>query len=147
MNFTTGGIGAAALILFILFWKRDIFATFRLILAIVGVCLIASAAAGALGFNLLLTIVQWVENLLSDLTNALIGVRVGALLLLLVLGVEVFVSLHPKNKASKHAGWAGVGLVLVLLVGVSQLPALSHIPGDIRQGVSNAQTSVQSGGH
>lgn len=147
MNLSIAGIGLACLVLFFLLHRKDAAPTFRLVLALVGTCLIADAAASAMGFNLLLDVVRWIEGLLSWVTLHVIGIAAGPELLLLILGFEVVWALHPKHKTGKNVGWAAIGLVLVLLVGVAQFPALNHIPGDIRQGVDNARTSIQSGGH
>lgn len=148
MNLSIAGIGLACLVLFFLLHRKGALPTVRAVLALVGTCLIADAAAGALGFNLLLDAVRWVEDVLSWITLKVTGLAAGPLVLFLGLGFEVAWSLWPKNTTGKHTGWAAIGLVLVLLVGVAQFPALSHIPGDIRQGVQQAQTSFQAGrGH
>lgn len=143
MNLTIAGIGAALLVLFFVLHFLGIFATIRAACAFAGVCLIAGAAAGAAGFDFVTGIVAWVEGLLSDVTQWLVGVRIGALVLVIPLLAIFIHDMHPKNKAGKRTGWAGIALALVLIVGVAQIPALGKIPGDVRSGFQ----SVQTGGH
>ena len=145
MNLTIAGIGAALLVIFAVFHFLRIFPTIRAVCAFAGVCLVAAAAAGAVGFDFVIVVVTWVENLLSDLTQWLLGVRIGALVLVIPLIAIFLHDLHPKNKAGQRTGWAGVALALVLIAGVAQIPVLSRIPGDLRTGVTNARTSIQSG--
>ncbi len=145
MNATLAEIGAGLLALFALLQWQHILPTVRTFAGFVGVCLIAAGATGALGFDLVINLVKWVESLLSDLTNWLFHVRVGALVLVIFLGGFVLINLHPKNKTHKHTGLAAIALALVLLVGVAQIPALSNIPPSVRSGVSNAQSTVNGG--
>jgi hypothetical protein len=148
MNLTIAGIGAALLVIFAVLHFLRIFPTIRAACAFAGVCLVAGAAAGAAGFDFVIVVVSWVESLLSDLTQWLIGVRIGALVLAIPLVIVFIHDMHPKNSASKRTGWAGIALALVMIAGVAQIPVLSRIPGDLRTGVTNARTSIQSGqGH
>ena len=147
MTITLGGLGVAFLVLWFLLHKAGRLPTTAAVLAFTGVCLIAGAAAGAVGFNLLIKGVQLLESLLSDLTNLLIGQRVGPLILVLICGFTFVVGLHPKNKADKRTGLAGAALALILIAGVAQFPVLNGIPASVRNGVGNAQTSIQGGGH
>lgn len=139
MNATLAEVGAALLAVFAVCYFLNIFATIRAAAAFVGICLVASAATGSLGFDLIIRVLTWIEGLLSDLTGLLVGVRVGPLVLLVIFGAIFIHDLHPKNNAGKRTGWAGIALGLVMLIGVSQIPAVSHIPGDVRTGVQNAQ--------
>lgn len=147
MTITLGGLGVAFLVLWFLLHKAGKASTTAAILGFTGVCLVAGSAGAAVGFNLLIKGVQLIENLLSDLTNLLIGQRVGALVLVLICGFTFVAGLHPKNKADKKTGLAGIALALLLIVGVAQFPALNNIPAAVRNGVGNAQTSIQGGGH
>ena len=147
MTITLGGLGVAFLVLWFLLHKAGKAPTTAAVLAFTGICLIAGTAAGAVGFDLLIKGVQLLENLLSDLTYLLIHQRVGALALVLICGFTFVMGLHPKNKADKKTGLAGIALALLLIVGVAQFPALNNIPAAVRNGVGNAQSSIQSGGH
>lgn len=147
MNLTIAAIGGGLIVLFVVFHLLGILPTTRAAFVFAGICLVAGAAAGAAGFDFVIVLVTWVESLLSDITQWLIGVRLGPLILLIGSGAFFIHDLHPKHGAGKRTGWAAITLALVLIVGVAQVPALSHIPGDIQQGVNNARTSVQTGGH
>lgn len=143
MDLTLAGIGLAALVLFAIFHWRDYFRGIRAVLAFGGIILVAGAASGALGFNLLIKLVTWIEALLSDLTYAAIHLRAGAFVLFLFLGAWFAIDMHPKNKASRATGWVGLALAIVIIVGVPQLPWLQKVPPAVRNGVQNAQTTVQ----
>jgi len=145
MNMTLAEIGAGLLAFDLLCHWLRIFATLRAIAGFVGVCLLAAAASGALGFDLLLKLVTFVESLISDLTGWLFHVRVGALVLVIVLGGFVLYNLHPKNTTHRHAGLAAIALALVLVAGVAQIPWLNNIPAGVRSGVGNAQSAVNGG--
>lgn len=139
MNATLAEIGAGLLGVFAVCYFLRIFATLRAAAAFVGICLVASAASGALGFDLVIRLITWTEGLVSDLTGWLLGVRIGPLILLVITGAIFIHDMHPKNNAGKRTGWAGIALGLVMIVGVAQIPAVNHIPGDVRTGVSHVQ--------
>jgi hypothetical protein len=145
MNLTLGAIGLGLLVGWWVCHFLGIFATLRACAAFVGTCLIAGAATGALGFDIVIKAVTWVEGWISDLTYALVHVRAGGLVLLIIFGAIFLYDLHPKHNAGKRTGFAGIALALVLIVGVAQIPALNGVPSDVRTGVSNAQTATQGG--
>lgn len=145
MNLSLAEWGVALLAVFGLCMWLKIFTAFRIFCGFVGTCLVAAAASGALGFDLVIKGVTLVESLLSDLTAWLFHVRAGALVLLIVLGGFTVYSIHPKNPTHRHAGLAAIGLALVLIVGVAQIPAVNGVPSDVRSGVGNAQTAVNGG--
>jgi hypothetical protein len=142
MNASLAEIGAGLLVVFGVLYFLGVFTTIRAACAFVGICLVAGAATGSLGFDLVIRCVAWVESLISDLTHDLIHVRIGALVLLLVCGLIFLHDMHPKQGARKRTGWAGIALGLVMIVGVAQIPAVNHVPADVRSGVTNVQHSA-----
>ena len=138
------GLGVLMLVLFGVFYVLGIFATVRAILAFVGTCLIGTV--GFLG-GALHAIALWVSNLAASVTGWAFAAPVGGLVLVVIAGVIFIHDLHPKNSAGKRTGFAGIALALVLIAGVAQIPALNGIPASVRNGVGNAQSSINSGGH
>jgi hypothetical protein len=143
MSFLAGlslaALGLVCLVLFATFYWLKIFAATRAILGFIGICLLGlNGVAG----GILTTITTWVASLLGVATGALFGVEIGALLLLIPVGVMFIHDLHPKNSAGTRTGWAGIALAVLLVTGVSGFQGLNAIPGAVRTGVTNVQTSL-----
>lgn len=131
------GLGLLMLVLFGVFYWLSIFATIRAILAFIGTCLIGTA--GFLG-GALHAVAVWMANLASSATSWGTGIALGGLSLTIIAGVVFIHDLHPKHTAGKRTGWAGVFLAALLIAGVSGIQALNNVPGNVRNGVTNART-------
>src|ERR1035441_3908084 len=142
MSHSGAGLGVALLVAFLVFHYLGIFTTIRAVLAIIGLCLLGAAG---FGLNLLVVVTTWLQGLVGDITHWIFGVRFPAALFIILVLILIY-DLHPKNKAGKRTAWVGVFVVLLMLGGVAGFPAVHNIPNDIRRGVENAQTAVQSGG-
>jgi hypothetical protein len=132
-------IGLICLVLFGTFYWLKIFATTRAILAFVGVCLLG---AGGIAGRIFTDITTWVAHLLGIATQLAFGVQAGALLLLIPVGAMFLYDLHPKHSAGTRTGWAGIALAVLLVTGLSGIQGLNAIPGAVRTGVTNVQTSL-----
>lgn len=137
---TTGGVGAACLVLFTLFHWLSIFAKGRAVLAFLGVLLIGSTGVVS---GLMHSAAAWTASLLDNATAWAFGFAVPGLLAL-VLGAVLIHDLHPKHTAGKRTGWIAIALAAVIATGVSGITALDHLPSATRHGVNNARTAITS---
>lgn len=136
------GIGVLMLILFgVLYWLA-IFATIRAILAFLGTILIGYAGWAGRAVH---TGTMWLVHLGNSMTGWALGVAIFGTALTLVAAVIFVHDLFPRNGARKRTGWAGVALALLLLAGVSGIPALNGIAPGIRHAVTSVRT-IGNGG-
>ena len=140
-SLTVNGIGVLMLILFGVFYFLGIFATLRAVLAFVGTCILGTA--GFIG-SALSAAGTWLVNLANSGTSWAFGIGLGGTALVIITGVIFVHDLMPKHTAGKRTGWAGVFLAVLLVAGVSGIPALNHLPGQVQKGVSNAKHVVGS---
>ena len=131
------GIGVLLLLLFGLFFWLSIFATVRAVLAFTGTILIGFS--GWLG-HALHTGTLWVAHVANDATGWAFSAAIGGTALTIVAGVIFVHDLLPRHGARKRTGWAGVALALLLLAGVSGIPALNGIVPGVRSGVTSVRT-------
>jgi len=125
------------LVLFGLFYWLNILPATRAILAFLGTILIAGA--GFVG-GVLTAVATWLANLGGSVSGWAFGVHAGGIIATIIIGVIFIHDLMPKHAAKKRTGWAGVVLAALIVSGVTGIPALSNVPGAVRNGVQNAQT-------
>lgn len=140
--FSVAVLGVIFLILFGVFYWLNIFATARAILAFLGTCILGTA--GFVG-GALQAIVGWLVSITDSITGFAFAAQIGGIALTLIAGVIFVHDLHPKKTATKRTGWAGIVFAALLVAGVSGIPALNGIPGNVQQGVTNARTVVNGG--
>lgn len=135
-------IGAVLLLLFGLFYWLSVFALARAVIALVGTVL--AGQSGWLG-RAIGTSTTWVAHLANSLTTWAFGVAIGGAVLTIVAGVIFIHDLWPRHGAKKRTGFAGIALAMLLLAGVSGIPALNGVVPGIRSGVSSVRT-IGNGG-
>ena len=134
------GLGVLMLALFGLFYWLAIFTTARALLAFVGTILV-----GFTGF--FGQVLSWLGTEGAKFANWTLSwalgsgaAAVGGTVLTVVFLIVFVHDLHPKKTATKRAGWAGIALAVLLLAGVSQIPALNQIVPGVRNGVATVKT-------
>jgi hypothetical protein len=134
--------GLVLLLLFGLFYWLSIFALPRAVLAFTGTILIGFTgwAGHAIG-----TATLWIAHMANSLTGWAFAAPVGGTILTVIAGVIFVHDLWPKRGARKRTGWAGVALALLMLAGVTGIPALNGVVPGIRTGVTSVRT-IGNGG-
>ena len=133
-------IGILLLVLFGLFYWLSVFTTARAVMAFVGTILIGfSGFAGK--------VLSWLGTEGAKLADWTLGwafghaaATVGGTVLTLAALIIFVHDLHPKKTAGKRTGWAGIALAVLLLAGVSGIPALQQIVPGVRNGVQTVKT-------
>lgn len=136
-SLTLLGIGLMMLAAFALFYYLTVLVTIRAILAFVGTILVGYSGWAGRAVH---TATMWIVHLGNSLTGWAFGVAIFGAILTLISGGIFLHDLHPKKGAQKRTGWAGIAVALVLLAGVSGIPALNGIAPGIRNGVSSVRT-------
>lgn len=137
------GIGLLLLAGFALCLYLTVLVTIRAIAAFIGMILVGYS--GWVG-RAIHTATTWFVHLGNSLTGWAFGVAIFGAIATLAAGGIFLHDLHPKKGARKRTGWAGIALALILLAGVSGIPALNGIAPGIRNGVSSVRT-IGNGGH
>lgn len=129
---TTLGLGAAAIVLAVLFHWLGIFTRLRAVLGFIGTCIVAGGLFG----SLLTRGVTLVSNLTNTVFGKIFGVVVPGLLVIVLLVIFIH-DLHPKGGgASKRTLWVGIALAACLGAGLSSFATLNQLPSSVRTGVS-----------
>jgi hypothetical protein len=140
MTLTVTDLGAIFLLLFGLFHFLKIFATVRAVLVFLGVVVIGST--GFIG-RILADVGSWAQHVFGDVLNWAIGVPLAAGLFI-IIGVILVHDLHPKNSASSRTGWLAVAAGVLVVVGVTGVPALAGLRGGVIDVMSSAVSTINS---
>lgn len=143
MTLTYAEVGVLMLAAFGTFHFLRILHRTRAVLAFVGVCLVGTA--GWVG-NISSQVIGWAMHTFGSAMTFAFGTAAAAALFLVL--VIIFVKdLHPRyGERRPRTAWIGLALGLILVAGASGIPALGHIPQDLRHGVQNTTSAVVKGG-
>lgn len=140
MNLTVSELGVLFLLLFGVFHFLHIFATIRAVLVFLGVVVVGNS--GFVG-RMLGDLGSWAQRTFGSITGWAIGVSLTAGLFI-VLGVIFAHDLHPKKGASKRTGWIGLALGVLVVAGVTGIPALAGLRGSIVHGLGSIVSAINS---
>jgi hypothetical protein len=128
MNLTVAELGVLLLVLFGLFHYLRILTQTRAILAFFGA--VAVGLTGTVG-RIAGAIAGWAQHVAGNLGHWAFGVS-ASFILFVILVVILVHDLHPKKSASARTGWVALTVGILLVAGVSQIPALAPLVGAIR---------------
>lgn len=128
MNLTVAELGVLLLLLFGIFHYLRILAKTRSVLAFLGT--VAVGLTGTVG-RIAAGIADWAQHAVGSVTAWAFGSAVsGALFIALI--ILLIHDLHPKKSASARTGYLALAVGVLLVAGVSQIPALAPVAGAIR---------------
>lgn len=133
MRFTTPELGLLLAALFGVFYWRSILPTVTALIG--GLAVILLGTAGWVG-RTLTDIGSLGTHLTNRATSDLLGTSVAALTFI-VLIVLYGHDLHPKNQASPRTAWFGVAVGVLIVGGLTGIPALAHLHAGIVHATSN----------
>jgi hypothetical protein len=128
VNLTVAELGVLLLLLFGLFHYLGILAKTRAALALLGA--VAVGLTGTVG-RIAGGIAGWAQHVAGNLGHWAFGVS-ASFILFVALAVILVHDLHPKKYASARTGWVALAVGVLLVAGVSQIPALAPVAGAIR---------------
>ena len=128
-------IGAICLVAAFVFHWLGIFIKVRAILAFIGTCTVTGGLFG----RLLTGGVHIVNGLFGSLAGKVFGIGLPGVLVI-VLGIVFLHDLHPKKGAQSRTMYVGMALAACLVAGASSIPALNHLPSNVRDGVGTVKT-------
>jgi hypothetical protein len=128
VNLTVAELGVLLLVLFGIFHYLRVLTQTRAILAFLGA--VAVGLTGTVG-RIAGAIADWAQQVTGNLGHWALGVSVS-FVLFVVLAVILLHDLHPKKTASARTGWIALAVGILLVAGVSQIPALAPVVGAIR---------------
>ena len=128
MNLTVSELGLLLLVLFGLFHYLRVLTQTRAILAFLGA--VAVGLTGTVG-RIAAGIAGWAQHVTGSVGHWALGVS-ASFVLFVVLAVILLHDLHPKKSASARTGWLALAVGIMLVAGVSQIPALAPVVGAIR---------------
>jgi hypothetical protein len=140
MTLTVPELGVLLLLVFGVLHFLHKLPTVRAVLVFLGI--VAAGTTGFLG-RMLGDIGTWAQNAFGSVTNWAIGAPLAAGLFIVLLIVYVH-DIHPKNKAAPRTGWIGLALGVLVVVGVTGIPALAGLHAGIVNLLSNATTAINS---
>lgn len=126
--------GAALLALFAVFYYLRIFPTITAIFGLVSV--VCLGLSGWIG-RVLTDIAGWIVHLTNTVTADAIG-ETFAGVLALVLIVIFLHDMHPRHQTRQRTAWVGVALGVLIVAGLTGIPALGGLRSDITGTVSSA---------
>lgn len=132
MHMTVAELGVLCILLFSLFHYLRILAKTRSVLALLGA---ASVGLDGVVGRLAGSLAGWAQRAVGSVTTWAFGVSLSAALFI-VLAVLLIHDLHPKKNASARTGWVALAVGIMLVAGVSQLPALAPVASGIRSFLS-----------
>lgn len=140
MNFTVAEMGVLFIVLFGVFHWLGILAKTRAVLALLGA--VALGLTGTIG-RIAGDIAGWAQHAVGSVTSWAFGVSLSAVLFI-VLAVLLIHDLHPKKGASGRTGFVALAVGILLVAGVSQIPALAPFTDWVRSLLSGITGFVNS---
>lgn len=128
MNLTVAELGVLLLVLFGIFHYLRVLTQTRAILAFFGA--VAVGLTGTVG-RIAGSVAGWAQGMAGSVGHWAFGVSVS-FILFAVLAVLLIHDLHPKKQASARTGWVALAVGIMLVAGVSQIPALAPVVGAVR---------------
>jgi hypothetical protein len=128
VNLTVAELGVLLLALFALFHYLRILAKTRAIMVFLGA--VAVGLTGTVG-RIADGIAGWAQDAAGSLGHWAFGIS-ASFVPFVVLAVILLHDLHPKKTASGRTGWVALAAGIMLVAGVSQIPALAPAVGAIR---------------
>jgi len=128
VTLTVAELGVTFLVLFGIFHYLMIFAKTRAVLAFLGAVAVGlTGTVGRIAGNLAL----WSQHAVGSVTAWAFGSALSAALFI-ALAVLLAHDLHPRRNASARTGYLALATGILLVAGVSQIPALAPAVNGIR---------------
>ena len=86
---------------------------------------------------------MWAQHLFGSVLNWAIGVPFAGALFIIIAALVLY-ALHPKNQAGKHTGFLALAAGVLVVAGVSGIPALSGLHSAIVTFVTSAMHAFTS---
>ena len=128
MNLTVAELGVLLLVLFGLFHYLGIVAKTRAVLAFLGA--VAVGLTGTVG-RIAGGVAGWAQHIAGSVGHWAFGVSASGILFVALVVILVH-DLHPRKSASARTGYVALAVGVLLVAGVSQIPALAPVVGAIR---------------
>lgn len=140
MNLTVAEMGVLFIVLFGLFHWLHILPKTRAVLAFLGA--VAVGLTGTVG-RISGDIALWAQHAVGSITSWAFGVSLSAVLFI-VLAILLVHDLHPKKGASGRTGYVALAVGILLVAGVSQIPALAPFTDWVRSLLSGITNFVNT---
>jgi hypothetical protein len=128
MSLTVAELGVLLLVLFGIFHYLRILTQTRAVIAFFGA--VAVGLTGTVG-RIAGAIAGWAQHVAGNIGHWAFGVS-ASFILFVILVVILAHDLHPKKSATARTGWIALAVGILLVAGVSQIPALAPLVGAIR---------------